>query len=1187
MNAIPFHNRLKVGLQTPAGLALLYAALTALWIVLSGYLLTHSVDDPLLRSRIEVAKGLAFVAVTSVLLYLLLNHWRESHAMQPAQTEPPAPPKLIRPVLVFIALVLCVPLIGFVIYELNVPQIEADSFNNLNSIAQLKAEQIENWLNERHGDAQGLMDNTSLALDVEHFLPAQKHNARQLRQITVQFPSIQVDNGFDSIVLLDTGGRLITSLGKDVGISQPIRNLVNASFDSKQIERSDLYRDESGRIYLDWIVPLFVADQHGKRPVAAAILRATPEKFLYPLIQNWPTASASGETLLVRSDGDAVLFLNPLRFDKHAALTRRVKLSDRDLPAALAIRDNKPGTTTGLDYRQVPVLAAYRPIPGTGWYLIAKVDRDETMMPLWNMLYWIGVIASAADGLIIVLFLFYLRQSQRLQRVALQARSAESLMENNQLLRLFIEHAPVALAMLDRDIRYLACSRRWITDYALGEQTLIGRSLYEALPELPARWKTLPARGLAGEVLSSDEDSLERADGTVQWMKWQLRPWKRNNGDVGGVVVFSEDITERKAHEEKIRRLTRLYATLSQCNQAIVRCASEAELFPQICRAAVQFGGMSMAWIGMVDQAGKQVRPVASYGIGLEYLDGIQISVDAGDPFGRGPTGTAIREGRPYWNQDFQLDPNTAPWYERGKGYGWKSSAALPLLRNNIPVGSITLYSDTVEAFDEEARQLLTEMAVDVSFALDNLDRESQRNKAQQELEFKNTMLLTQQEATLDAILVVDENGHIISYNQQFIDLWPAAADLVATGDDAPLLQSVVDQCADPEAFLDRVKYLYRHRDEKSRDEIALKNGRVLDRYSAPITAADGHYYGRVWYFRDVTETRKAVQELADSEQRFRGLVEQSLAGIYIIQDGKLAYVNPRAAEIVGHGSADDLIGKDVMQFIADADQGKVAENVRKLLCKEAPSVALEFRIVHTEGHTITVGANASYAVYHGQPAVIGLIQDISDKKRNEEHILSYVAQLKATFLSTVQLATSLSEMRDPYTAGHERRVSEIAVEIATLMGLDEQRIEGIKVAGYLHDIGKISIPSEILVKPGRLSATEYALVQGHAQAGYDVLKHVEFPWPVALVALQHHERMDGSGYPNKLQGDEILQESRIMAVADVVEAMASHRPYRPGLGIDKALAEIERGSGTLYDPEVATACLRLFREQKFVLPSV
>jgi HD-GYP domain-containing protein (c-di-GMP phosphodiesterase class II) len=152
-------------------------------------------------------------------------------------------------------------------------------------------------------------------------------------------------------------------------------------------------------------------------------------------------------------------------------------------------------------------------------------------------------------------------------------------------------------------------------------------------------------------------------------------------------------------------------------------------------------------------------------------------------------------------------------------------------------------------------------------------------------------------------------------------------------------------------------------------------------------------------------------------------------------------------------------------------------------------------------------------------------------------------------------------------------------------MGLDDGRLEGIKVAGYLHDIGKISIPSEILVKPGRLNATEYALVQGHAQASYDVLKHVEFPWPVATIALQHHERLDGSGYPNGLKVDEILLESRIMAVADVVEAMASHRPYRPGLGVEKALAELERGRGSAYDPDVVDICLRLFRELGFVLP--
>jgi HD-GYP domain-containing protein (c-di-GMP phosphodiesterase class II) len=187
--------------------------------------------------------------------------------------------------------------------------------------------------------------------------------------------------------------------------------------------------------------------------------------------------------------------------------------------------------------------------------------------------------------------------------------------------------------------------------------------------------------------------------------------------------------------------------------------------------------------------------------------------------------------------------------------------------------------------------------------------------------------------------------------------------------------------------------------------------------------------------------------------------------------------------------------------------------------------------------------------------------------------------------MSTVNVAATLSEMRDPYTAGHERRVAEIAVAIGAALGLDARRQEGLRVAGYLHDVGKISIPAEILAKPGKLTKIEYQLIQAHPQAGHDVLKDVNFPWPVAQVALQHHERIDGTGYPQGLKGDQILIEARIMAVADVVEAMATHRPYRPGLGIDRALAEIERGRGSAYDTGVADACLRLFREKSYKIP--
>jgi PAS domain S-box-containing protein len=337
--------------------------------------------------------------------------------------------------------------------------------------------------------------------------------------------------------------------------------------------------------------------------------------------------------------------------------------------------------------------------------------------------------------------------------------------------------------------------------------------------------------------------------------------------------------------------------------------------------------------------------------------------------------------------------------------------------------------------------------------------------------------------------------------------------------------------------------------------------------------------------FRDITERIRAERGLVESEARFRGLVEQSITGIYIIQDGSLVYVNPRFAEIRGYSSADEVIGRDPLHLIAEKDRGTVAENNRRLLAGEIPSINYSFTALRKDGSSVDVGVHSALATYRGRPAIIGLLQDISEKKRAEEQIQRYIQQLKTAFMSTVEVATTLSEMRDPYTAGHERRVAEIAVAIGAELGFDARRQEGLRVAGYLHDIGKITIPSEILSKPGKLSAIEFQLIQGHARASYDVLKDVEFPWPVAQVALQHHERMDGSGYPQGLKGEAILLDARIMAVADVVEAMSSHRPYRPGLGIDKALAEIERGRGTAYDADAVDACLRLFREGRYQLP--
>ena len=203
-------------------------------------------------------------------------------------------------------------------------------------------------------------------------------------------------------------------------------------------------------------------------------------------------------------------------------------------------------------------------------------------------------------------------------------------------------------------------------------------------------------------------------------------------------------------------------------------------------------------------------------------------------------------------------------------------------------------------------------------------------------------------------------------------------------------------------------------------------------------------------------------------------------------------------------------------------------------------------------------------------------------RRRAEEERTIALNKLKQSLDGCIQMAATVTEMRDPYTAGHQRRVSKLATAIASEMELSAELIEGIHFGSLIHDVGKIAIPAEILSKPGRLTEIEFMLIKTHPQAGYNILKGIDFPWPVAQMILQHHERLDGSGYPGGLKGDEIILEAKILIVADIVEAMSSHRPYRPGLGIDVALAEIERGRGTFYDSRIVDICTSLFRDKKF-----
>ncbi len=345
---------------------------------------------------------------------------------------------------------------------------------------------------------------------------------------------------------------------------------------------------------------------------------------------------------------------------------------------------------------------------------------------------------------------------------------------------------------------------------------------------------------------------------------------------------------------------------------------------------------------------------------------------------------------------------------------------------------------------------------------------------------------------------------------------------------------------------------------------------------------------------RDITERKRAEAVLGRTEEIYRMVVD-NMADVITVMDLNLrfTYVSPSVIRLRGY-TAEEAMSQTMEQIMTPESLSIVARALEEELKLEASGqanpdrtrilVLEEFRkdgsTVWLENHVSMVRDNEKKLT-----GIISLSRDITERRNAEEKLKDTLESLRKAFGATIQVMVSAVEARDPYTAGHQLRSAGLAVAIAAEMGLPHDQVEGIRMAASIHDIGKLSIPAEILSKPAKLTNIEFSLIKEHPLKGYELLRDVESPWPLAEIVYQHHERMNGSGYPRNLKGDDILMAARILAVADVVEAMASHRPYRPALGMDAALEEIGHNRGTLYDTGVADACLRLFRERGYQLP--
>lgn len=666
-------------------------------------------------------------------------------------------------------------------------------------------------------------------------------------------------------------------------------------------------------------------------------------------------------------------------------------------------------------------------------------------------------------------------------------------------------------------------------------------------------------------------------------------------GLLDAIALQLSDACARLHAQDRVKRLSYLFEMLSATNRAIAHSNTPADMLKALRAVLVSQGAFEKLFIAVAQcQPGQQSQPLSldfQHGMADDRLTAMLEHLNAPDSL-LGHARLSTHPGqvlvRSLPTSSHESDAQALQAWERYLQWeGIRQWALVPIVVQGQLRAVVALCAGSSLDMDHEQLHLLETMSADISLALEHFDAVQQRQLAEsqsQDMErrfaeiFQHSpvpmQIVSLQEGRLKAINQAHERwlgyapGDIADAQQWFEQAYPDVNTRTALMAD---WQTSLERALKGES-VESPELTLRGKDGRmhvARGTVAVVNDDVLVAWT------------------DLSAIRNSEQALRDSEQRFRSMVEQSVSGMYVRRDGRFLYVNPSYCEILGW-SAQELLGHSVLDFTDPSPQNmaQIRQAWDELEMNEQATVSYTVPVRRKDGQMVELGLHARRIVWDdGMPATIVLAQDITQRKRNEEKIADYVRQLEASMNGTLQAVANMVEMRDPYTAGHERRVGLIAAALAREMGWDDTRSRSLEQLGLVHDIGKIAVPAEILTKPTRLSPVEYELIKGHVDAGYEILKHIPFPTPVADIIRQHHERMDGSGYPLGLKGDQILPEARILAVADVIESMASHRPYRPALGVDVALAEVERGRGRLYDPEVCDAAMRLIKDKGYVLP--
>ena len=931
-----------------------------------------------------------------------------------------------------------------------------DARQLLQAVGNLKLEEISNWRQERLSDGRFMAEAEIVSREANRFLGA-PNAAVPPQDLMNCLKLLRGDNRYSVVALLDGQGivRLAASDATNSKVSVSPA-LLRETRRLNHVVMSDLSRSGvDQQVYFDVLVPISVSATLTTTPVLTrgqpigfVLLRMDPHRFLYPLLQSWPTPSRTAETALFRKEGNDVLFLNELRHLTNSALNVRFPIiAGSTLPAVMAVLEH-PGQIEGRDYRGVPVLADIRPVPGSNWYLAVKIDRDEIYSDLRQQV--MGTLAfttalTMASGLLVG----YAYKRRETQEVVRELEIERQRLAMAQRVEYLMKNANDAILLADEQDNILEANNR--------AQELYGYTLAELRA---TRVSQLCSQDAAVENnrqtwIATDtgqkvfESRHKRKDGTIF-------PVEISGGviELDGVrykLGFLRDLTQRKADALEIERLTRLYATLSRVNQCIVRVKSRAELFKEVCEIAAECAGFKIAWIGWLDPESRIVKPIARAGVGGGHLDRITVSaLDRLD--GRGAVGTCLRNGKPCIVNDFLENPATAPWRQVASTLGLQSAAALPISFDGQICAAFTVYADAPGVFQDKEVALLDEMARNISFALDQIAREEERCQAQTSLQASNAKLEAALASMVDAVFISDLEGRFINFNEAFATFhkFKSKDDCAKTLAEYPVFLDVyhpngelvpVAEWAVPRALRGETgkneEYTLRRKDT---GEMWVAS------YSfAPIRDESGAIVGAVCSGRDITDRKEELAVLEDTAAQFRGMFKQAAVGMAQVGlDGRWRLVNQRICDIVGY-SREELSQKTFQEITHPDDRESGAGYMHGLLTGEIQSCSLEKRYIRKDGSFVPVKVSVALVrTASGDPGYfVTVVEDTTERNLAEAALRTSEQQFRAMF----ELASVGMGQADPLT-GRFLRVNR---KMCAITGYNSEELLQLRTVDITH----------------------------------------------------------------------------------------------------------------------------------------